>query len=165
MMMESDNKPMTLAELEALAELYFEASLSRADERLLMKVLAESGISSPVLDEARAVMGMELTHPEKRVDMLKPRRSLVRRVRVWSSVAAAALVLTVGGVGFIRQKSSLDGETVYIAYANGKRITDEDEARRQALADYESSMRMMSELKAQSEIELRKSQEMINRLN
>lgn len=88
---------MTLAELEALAELYFEASLSRADERLLMKVLAESGISSPVLDEARAVMGLELTRPEKRVDMLKPRRSLVRRVRVWSSVAAAALVLAVGG--------------------------------------------------------------------
>ncbi len=139
---------MTLAELEALAELYFEASLSRADERLLMKVLAESGISSPVLDEARAVMGMELTRPEKRVDMLKPRRSLVRRVRVWSSVAAA-LVLAVGGVGFIRQKPSLDGEAVYIAYANGKRITDESEARRQALA----------------ECELRRSQEMMNQLN
>lgn len=155
---------MTLAELEALAELYFEASLSRADERLLMKVLAESGISSPVLDEARAVMGMELTRPEKRVDMLKPRRSLVRRVRVWSSVAAA-LVLAVGGVGFIRQKPSLDGEAVYIAYANGKRITDESEARRQALADYENSMMMMREMQARSECELRRSQEMMNQLN
>lgn len=156
---------MTLAELEALAELYFEASLSRADERLLMKVLAESGISSPVLDEARAVMGLELTRPEKRVDMLKPRRSLVRRVRVWSSVAAAALVLAVGGVGFIRQKPSLDGEAVYIAYANGKRITDESEARRQALAYYENSMMMMREMQARSECELRRSQEMINQLN
>lgn len=161
----TDNNPMTLAELEALAELYFEASLSRADERLLMKVLAESGISSPVLDEARAVMGLELTRPEKRVDMLKPRRSLVRRVRVWSSVAAAALVLAVGGVGFIRQKPSLDGEAVYIAYANGKRITDESEARRQALADYENSMMMMREMQARSECELRRSQEMINQLN
>ncbi len=160
----TDNNPMTLAELEALAELYFEASLSRADERLLMKVLAESGISSPVLDEARAVMGMELTRPEKRVDMLKPRRSLVRRVRVWSSVAAA-LVLAVGGVGFIRQKPSLDGEAVYIAYANGKRITDESEARRQALADYENSMMMMREMQARSECELRRSQEMMNQLN
>ncbi len=148
-----------------MAELYFEASLSRADERLLMKVLAESGISSPVLDEARAVMGLELTRPEKRVDMLKPRRSLVRRVRVWSSVAAAALVLAVGGVGFIRQKPSLDGEAVYIAYANGKRITDESEARRQALADYENSMMMMREMQARSECELRRSQEMINQLN
>ncbi len=151
----TDNNTMTLAELEALAELYFEASLSRADERLLMKVLAESGISSPVLDEARAVMGLELTRPEKRVDMLKPRRSLVRRVRVWSSVAAAALVLAVGGVGFIRQKP----------YANGKRITDESEARRQALADYENSMMMMREMQARSECELRRSQEMINQLN
>ena len=129
-----------------------------------MKVLAESGISSPVLDEARAVMGMELTRPEKRVDMLKPRRSLVRRVRVWSSVAAA-LVLAVGGVGFIRQKPSLDGEAVYIAYANGKRITDESEARRQALADYENSMMMMREMQARSECELRRSQEMMNQLN
>ncbi len=32
MMETTDNNPMTLAELEALAELYFEASLSRADE-------------------------------------------------------------------------------------------------------------------------------------
>ncbi len=89
----------------------------------------------------------------------------MRRVRVWSSVAAAALVLAVGGVGFIRQKPSLDGEAVYIAYANGKRITDESEARRQALADYENSMMMMREMQARSECELRRSQEMINQLN
>lgn len=165
MMMESDNKPITLAELEALAGLYFESALSRADEKRLMKVLAESEFSSPVLDDARAVMGLELTRPETPVKILKPNRSMARRVRVWSSVAAAALILAVGVVGFVRQQSSISGETVYIAYANGKRITDEDEARRQALADYESSMRMMRELKAQSELELRKSQEMIDRLN
>ena len=57
------------------------------------------------------------------------------------------------------------GEAVYIAYANGKRITDESEARRQALADYENSMMMMREMQARSECELRRSQEMINQLN
>ena len=53
-----------------------------------------------------------------------------------SSVAAAAPVLAVGG-RIHPSEAFLDGEAVYIAYANGKRITDESEARRQALADYE----------------------------
>ena len=46
-----------------------------------------------------------------------------------------------------------------------KRITDESEARRQALADYENSMMMMREMQARSECELRRSREMINQLN
>ena len=56
--MEMEN--LTLQELEQLSQAYVDCHLSRLQERELELVLISTPISSPVIDEARALMDIAM---------------------------------------------------------------------------------------------------------
>ncbi len=102
-------------QLDEMIERYFNCSLSDADEQRLRVIAATTTLSSPALDELRAVMGIR-----------RPAASGRRGVwRVAASVAAScALVLTLAFS--VRHFTTMSQAPVCIAYANGRCITDEE---------------------------------------
>lgn len=106
----------SLPELLDLIERYFDCTLSDAEELQLRHIIATTGLSHPSIDEARAIMGI--------------RRPVSRRHRNFrpalSIAAAVAVLLTIGIYLFVSPSAGL-GDNKCIAYANGQRITDEEE--------------------------------------
>lgn len=178
-------KPLTLAEAEALARLYLDARLTHADEKRLMKVLAQSPLSSPLLDETRALMGLELslaykheaaedkiteadgvsaeTVTEAGDTGLRRRRTLRRRVVLWSASAAALLAAAVMVAPHL-PGSVNDEEAECIAYVNGQRVSDK-EATRIATQAYLESMQELQQMEAQRDARIRESQQILNHVN
>lgn len=106
---------ITHSQLTELIERYFDCSLSDADEQRLRLIAASSSLSFPALDELRAVMGI--------------RRPAVRRQRLSWRVAgsvAASLALVVTLAFYARSFVPNTGNTVCVAYVNGRCITDEE---------------------------------------
>lgn len=95
---------------------YFDGSLSDAEEELLRRRVAETGLRDPVVDEARALMGFR--KPAQRAE------SRGKSVRIIVGIAASVAVALTVGINMLR--SPLDSvDSTCIAYFNGQRITDE----------------------------------------
>lgn len=154
--------PLTLSELEELSQLWFECRLSRSDERRLMKILAESQLSSPVIDDARALMGLESARPRKRWRM-RGHAHGSRRLNVWMAAASVALVGAVGITLALQTQSS--DQDMYVVYVNGKQVEDAEAARQMAEVRYRESMRMIEETEARCNARLMQSQQLINQIN
>lgn len=112
----------------ALIERYFEAQTTAEEEAALRRFLCSPQGSAPRYDEVRAVMGFLA------VGHSLHQRSAVRTARpkpLWHRVAgiAASVVLVIGFLVAGWHALSADKE-VYVAYVDGRKITDRDEVLR-----------------------------------
>lgn len=103
----------------SLAERYFEGTTTNEEERLLRSFLRTPEAQSPEFEELRAVMGFLAVGKVMHKKKAKPfwRNAEVMR---WS---AAACFVIIGGMGAYH----LMPKNIYVAYVDGKRITDKQE--------------------------------------
>jgi hypothetical protein len=133
------NSNFDIQQLEQLALAYFECSLSRAEEEALKKVLASTAMSSPIINECRAVMGVTAVLRAEN----KPTRRIAPAVKrfnkkYWLSAAASLAILLTAGAILLFSNIRLDQPTtattddgVYaVAYCNGHRLSDEQARQR-----------------------------------
>lgn len=109
-----------------LGERYFDCSLSDAEEELLRDMLGRTRLSHPAIDELRALTGFRTN-----VGLRSSERRLKGRVRLVSGVAAACVVIFSLGLytTVTRRASAISAPadvTTCVAYAGGKRITDQE---------------------------------------
>ncbi|MDD5871070.1 MAG: hypothetical protein PUC77_06250 [Bacteroidales bacterium] len=98
-----------------LAERYFEAETTEAEETALRRFLATEAATAE-FDDLRAVMGFAVVG-RRRVARRHRRRTAIR----WA--AAAAVVAVIVAMPFAMSNSN----EVYVAYVGGEKITDRDE--------------------------------------
>lgn len=108
----------TLPELLDFIERFFDCSLSEAEERQLRHSIADTSLSHPAIDEARAVMGLRKPATRQRQS-----RNFHRTLRI---AATVAVLLAIGAYLFITPSSGNFGNNKCIAYTNGRCITDEE---------------------------------------
>lgn len=132
----TQNEQFTLAQLETLARAWEECRLSRAEESMLRRVLAQSRLHSPVLDGCRTAMGAEIA----------ARRTGRRRhsPRIWA-VAAASLAL-VAALSPLVYRDSSPQVTVYVA----GRETSDRHSREIAVEQMHSTLARMDAMLADS---------------
>lgn len=107
-----------------LGERYFDCSLSDAEEELLRDMLGRTHLSHPAIDELRALTGFRTN-----VGMRSSERRFKGRVRLVSGVAAACVVIISLGLYTSRRASVISASadvSTCVAYAGGKRITDQE---------------------------------------
>ena len=129
--------------LHRLIGLYFDGSLDRKEEQALRRVLAYTKLHSPSIDEARAVMGLEVA-----MHRSAPPVRHTRRTALWS------VVFAICAVAIMR---SAPQEAIEV-YAGGRPVLDRDRAARIALAQQREAMQILEQMtliaeKEQAEIE------------
>lgn len=149
-MSEQDNI-LTLQETEQLCHLYMECRLSVLEERELQYLLTRLDYHSPVIDEVRSLMEVELPKvTDTPVSENRPgRRRWPQRILYSGIAAAIALFMGIGVVHFSNQESA--SESYYLAYAGGERLSDEA-ARIQIEADVQAAdefLQQMEQMEAQ----------------
>lgn len=140
--------------IENLVNRYFAAETSIVEERELRQLLATTKVSSPLIDEARAVMGYVAMSPDS-----ARARNTRHRFHWISAAASVGILLITGGLLFASRK--VQTETHYIAYVNSVAITDPESVRMMALetlskalgADTEMSQTPIKELNSTALIE------------
>ena len=109
----------TTEEWSQLVERYFEATLSDDEERELRLFLASDASSSPIFDEAKAVIGYIATvKAHKQQGNTRKRNSIIGQIARYSAAAAIIGAIIVG----IRYNST--PSEICVAYIDGKRYTD-----------------------------------------
>lgn len=110
--MEMEN--LTLQELEQLSQAYVDCRLSRLQERELELVLIRTHISSPVIDEARALMDIA-TRMDMDVSEDACRKNTRPRILKYTGIVAAIAVIVVCGIALLHTYGHL-GKThdVYV---------------------------------------------------
>ncbi len=102
--------------ISLLISRYFDATATEAEEAELRRALANTTLSSPEIDSARAVMGFYAASRRRQC-----RRSGSLHLR---AAAAAIAVAAVCGVALLAHFDSIDNRC--IAYIGGKPTTDTD---------------------------------------
>ncbi len=145
---------LTLQETEQLCELYMDCKLSVLEESELQYLLSKVDYHSPLIDEVRDVMGVELAIGNKATvgAGAKKRWRWSKRV-VYSGIAASIAIVFGIGLSLYHNSSSQQTSSApyYLAYANGHRLSNEA-AKVQIEAEMQSAeafMKEMSELEAQ----------------
>lgn len=149
-MKEQDMK-LTLQETEQLCKLYMDCRLSVLEEKELQYVLSQMDYHSPLIDEVRALMGLELTvgsRPFVNVNFKK--KQLWHKRIVYTGIAASLALLFSIGMSFYHNSSSsqISSESYYLAYVGGKRLDDaaakaKIEAEMQAAEDFIKEMSLL----------------------
>ena len=137
--------------LEQLTERYFEASTTIEEERELARMLARSGESSPLIDQARAVMGYAAA--SRAAKGRRPaRHAVVARVarRVMQTAASVALLVAGSALAIKYGSPRVEAATRCVAYIDAVRITDEDVVRQMALDDLRSVMACSASVESQN---------------
>lgn len=111
-------KRQSMRELELLAERYFDCILEEEEEERFLRLLAMTDMSSPVIDEARAVAGYCVAGKQRSAKTFVPVKRLLH-------VAAAIAFIIMAGVGYISY-GEMPEEECY-AYVGGQRIEDDDD--------------------------------------
>ncbi len=110
-----------------MIERYFDCTLSDAEEKELRSIIAATDCDSPLINEARALMGFRKTG------------GVGRRTRViesWlPSVGIAAAIAVVISIGAMVHGLRPASDSTCIAYVNGQIVTDEEEVMRQLCFD------------------------------
>lgn len=142
-----DNKDnMTIEQLEKLAQAYFDCELSRREEEEFKAVLLFAGAHSPLIDECRLAMGLEVIAARPLASAQTRRR---RKYRYWYAAAACLAAIIIAGVAIMVTSSGQlqdNQETVITVYANGKQITDKEQACGIAMARYNECIAMAKAL-------------------
>lgn len=140
----------TEADWDALVERYFEAETTEAEEAALRRFLCTPQGSAPRYDEVRAVMGFLAVGRSQQAPA--PSRKATRSVRLRSLSRVAAAVVLAAGVGLMAWHGLASQREVYVAYVDGREITDRDEVLR--LMDVSFAEVAMDEPQAEMEAQL-----------
>lgn len=109
----------TIEEWSTLVEQYFDATLTDDEEKQLRLFLASDASSSPIFDEAKAVIGYIATaNAHKQQGNTRKRNSIIGQIARYSAAAAIIGAIIVG----IRYNST--PSEICVAYIDGKRYTD-----------------------------------------
>ena len=109
----------TIEEWSTLVEQYFDATLTDDEEKQLRLFLASDASSSPIFDEAKAVIGYIATvKAHKQQGKTRKRNSIIGQIARYSAAAAIIGAIIVG----IRYNST--PSEICVAYIDGKRYTD-----------------------------------------
>lgn len=120
---------LTIDELDKLCHLYMDCKLSVLEEKELEYVLTHTDLTSPVIEEVRSLMGIQLLPRSSKLPVKK---------RSWnwgyiSGIAASlAVIISVAIYFLLPSGSNLSGakQDVYIAtYSHGERLNGRDAIR------------------------------------
>lgn len=110
----------TTEEWKELVERYFDATLSNEEEEQLRLFLASEASSSPIFDEAKAVIGYLSVSKAHKGKQHKKRNIIIGQIARYSAAAAIILAISIG----ITHNYN-NSEEIYIAYIDGKQYTDQ----------------------------------------
>lgn len=129
---------LTLQETEQLCRLYMDCRLSVVEETELQYVLGKLSYRSPIIDEARLLMGLEIMGAAQYPTAGRPSGKRGRGLKLIARIAAAASVIAVLGIGVVSYRNSYggngNGEVACVVFSNGKEW-DEEHSLRQVEAD------------------------------
>lgn len=133
--------------LHNLIDRYFDATSTEAEEHEMLKGLADMSLSTPKINEARAVTGFFAVEREMRYSHKGHYNGVAR-------VAAAIAVAAIGCIAiFTPQKYESDRSNVCIAYIGDTKVTDNETVlsiMRNELDDLEeASSSMQADIEAQ----------------
>lgn len=114
------NKTINIDNLLQLIDRYFDGLTSADEERELREALADTRLSSPAIDEARAVMGVFAA--ARRIEAHGPRRRLLPQMAI---AAAASLALLIGAAAWFLRPAGDD--SLNFALVGSQRIDDYSE--------------------------------------
>jgi len=117
---------LTIKELDELCRLYMDCRLSVMEEKELEYILSHTALTSPAIDEVKALMNIQLLPQSSRLTPGKRRWNW----RYISGIAASVAVLVSVALFFSAPEKSNPPENesgVYIAaYSNGERLSGND---------------------------------------
>ena len=131
-------EPLTLNDLEQLAQAYLDCQLTRLEEKELELLLASSSLSSPTINEAREQMALTSLMAESH----SRRRVAKRRVIRFSSIAACLAAVIIGGTMLI---APTEPQVSYYVCINGQELHGEA-AKRYALETEQRMEQFQQEL-------------------
>lgn len=147
-----NEKTLTLTELEALVNDFFECRLTRQQENDLKVILLTTTLSSELIDECRLEIGLESTvgrHSDAArnvaaLPQTAPRRRS-RRMLKWLSIAACLVIALTVDAYLTQRNAAADSVGYAEVYINGQRVTDPDKAMEIAMHERDESLRMAAE--------------------
>lgn len=113
-----ENITYNLEQLESLIDRYFDATASEAEEKLLRKALVSTKLSSPKIDEARAVMGFFS------IERQMQKQPVVSHSGPYRVAATIAISLICAATLFFSRNRT---ENICIAYIGQNEITNSNE--------------------------------------
>jgi len=132
---------MNKSQLHNLINRYFEAETSIEEERILRHELASVTAADPLVDEARAVLGLSLATP-KATKVKRASGSIAWRIAASLTAAVAiGVAVLVGGI-------ANDNSDQCVAYLNGEKISNEHEVMQQMFAELSEMENASTEMKA-----------------
>lgn len=144
---------LTLEETEQLCRLYMDCGLSVFEETELRYFLTRVDYHSPLIDDVRRIMEIEVHTVGKNViEARSVRKSKLHKWVAYSGIAASVALVIGVGLLFLKTSSvnSVESQSYYVAYVGGHRLSEE-EARMQIEAEKKSAddfIKKMSELEA-----------------
>lgn len=154
----NSNIDLTMEELNKLSEAYLECKLSKLQEKELELVLASTDITSPIIEEAREIMGIMTAVDALRLQK-RNRQSASKRWLMWSLAACVACIAVVSAAktGFWGGLNKNDyGNQDLVVYVDGRRITGEvaekraQEIEMRCMAMYERMMQNAQKRQAEA---------------
>ncbi len=152
-MNEQDNK-LTLRETEQLCEFFMECKLSVLQENELRYFLTQVDYHSPLIDDTRRLMGIELSvfdKPYPDTQRSSKSRSWFKKVSYFSIAASIAIIVCLA-VGFLLTSSNHPSSAEYIAYVDGHQLS-KDAAKAQVEEDIIFADNFLNEMSVQEEFE------------
>lgn len=154
-------------ELEELAQLYLDCRLSLLQEKELEYVLSCVDISTPILDEAREMMGIStLLSAGQPLSVDTKKRHGWKSVLKWSGIAACLALVVLTGTKFLYPGANKDADSqdYVLIYMNGEDISSHEEAKKIADEDYARNMALLANIKAEVNADMQESTEMIKKM-
>lgn len=144
--MKEQTTELTFRDTEELCKLYMDCRLSVLEEVELRYVLSRIDYHSPLIDDVRALMGIELSIYDNASDTETPKRKRHWTKRMIASGIAASIAISLGiSLYFNSSTSQISSDSYYLAYADGKRL-NEAAAKIQIEAEMQSAEDFMKEM-------------------
>lgn len=124
--MNTDETKMTVQELDELCRLYMDCRLSVLEEKELEYILCHTTLSSPRIDDVRALLNVQLLLVN--AGEIKPRKKSLNW-RMISSVAAsiAVIICLINVFSGSVEPHSFDKNQIYVAaYSDGHRLCESE---------------------------------------
>lgn len=155
-----DNKNnMTIEQLEQLVQAYFDCELDRREEEDLKAVLLFAEAHSPLINECRLAMGLENIAARPQAHTATSHHRF--KFRKWIAAVACLAIVAVTGIIMMTTAGPLQdsSETIITVYANGKRITDSNQAHDIAMAKYNECLALAKRLENDADMRIKHANE------
>lgn len=121
----STKEKLTIQELEQLSQAYMDCRLSILQERDLELVLLSSDVSSPLIDEARGLMGLENSMAILSVNGIKHKKCVRMRFFKYVGIAAAIAIATIFSLVYLRPTTTTKNSPEIYVYVDGEVLSGE----------------------------------------